>query len=113
MTMEHAIAVLRESGWKVDVDDAAITIVMQDPSRDVNWLHLLRQKDVARNEPRDSAVVRSETFHWCAARRTSALVFRRVGDADRNRALCRLQRPQRMPHNRSQMPTRAPAARGV
>jgi hypothetical protein len=39
-------------GWKVDVDDVAMRIVLQDPSPDMNWLHLLRQQDVAKNEPR-------------------------------------------------------------
>lgn len=51
--MERAIAILRECGWSVDVDDAGRKIVLQEPSPDVNWLHVLRQQDVAENEPRD------------------------------------------------------------
>jgi ATP phosphoribosyltransferase len=53
ITMERAIAILRECGWSVDVDDAGRKIVLQEPSPDVNWLHVLRQQDVAENEPRD------------------------------------------------------------
>jgi hypothetical protein len=53
MTMGRAIIILRKSGWRVDVDDVEKRIVLQDPSTDVNWLHLLRQKDAAENEPRD------------------------------------------------------------
>jgi hypothetical protein len=44
MTMEQAITILRASGWKVDVDEVEKKIFLQDPSPDVNWLHLLRRR---------------------------------------------------------------------
>jgi hypothetical protein len=45
MTMEEAVAVLRQSGWKVEVDPVTKTIVLEEPYPDVNWLHPLRHKD--------------------------------------------------------------------
>jgi hypothetical protein len=40
--MEQTISILREAGWKVDVDEANKKIVLHEPSPDVNWLHILR-----------------------------------------------------------------------
>jgi hypothetical protein len=44
MTMNRAATILRESGWRVDVDKASRRIVLQNPLPDVNWLHVLRQE---------------------------------------------------------------------
>jgi hypothetical protein len=46
MTMSRAITILRESGWRVDVDKASRRIVLQNPRPDVNWLHVLRKECV-------------------------------------------------------------------
>lgn len=53
MTMKQAIAILRHTGWSVDVDNVTMRILLQDPSPDVNWLHLLREQGAAESEPRD------------------------------------------------------------
>lgn len=52
-TMNRAITLLRESGWRVDVDEANKRIVVRDPLPDVNWFHLFRQKNVGQDEPKD------------------------------------------------------------
>lgn len=52
MTMEQAINILRASGWKIDVDEVGKRIVLQDPSPDMNWLHLLRQEDAVEDGPK-------------------------------------------------------------
>jgi hypothetical protein len=44
MTMKHAITLLRESGWKVEVDKVRKRIVLKNPLPDVNWLHVLRKR---------------------------------------------------------------------
>jgi hypothetical protein len=46
MTMNRAIAILRKSGWRVDVDEANKRIILKNPLPDVNWLHVLRKMDV-------------------------------------------------------------------
>jgi hypothetical protein len=50
MTMEQAINILRDSGWRIDVDEATKRIVLHEPFPNVNWLHLLRQEDVVEDE---------------------------------------------------------------
>lgn len=54
MTTEQAINILRESGWRIDVDEATKRIVLHEPFSNVNWLHLLRQEDVVEDEQKDS-----------------------------------------------------------
>jgi hypothetical protein len=39
MRMEEAIAILRQAGWTVNVDEANKRIVLQEPLPDVSWLH--------------------------------------------------------------------------
>jgi hypothetical protein len=46
MTMNRAITILRESGWRVDVNKASRRIVLQNPLPDVNWLHIPRKEGV-------------------------------------------------------------------
>jgi hypothetical protein len=53
MTMEQIVSILRETGWKVDVDEASKRIVLHEPCPDVNWLHLLRPNH-SREDGRDN-----------------------------------------------------------
>jgi hypothetical protein len=50
MTMNRAITILRESGWVVDVDKVSRRIVLRDPLPDVNWLHVLRNGGMPKEE---------------------------------------------------------------
>lgn len=47
MKLEQAIAILRRSGWSVDVDKESRRIVLKDPLPDEHWLHVLRHKAVS------------------------------------------------------------------
>ena len=55
MEMQQAITILRDSGWRVDVDEVTVRIVPQDPFPDVNWLHLLRAERDCEDGPEDVA----------------------------------------------------------
>jgi hypothetical protein len=50
MTMEKAMSILREAGWSVDVDEVKKSLILHEPSPDVNWLHLLREEHGSNDE---------------------------------------------------------------
>jgi hypothetical protein len=56
MTMNRAITILRESGWRVDVDENKRRILLTEPLADVNWLHILRREDVPEVKSRSGSV---------------------------------------------------------
>jgi hypothetical protein len=61
MEMQQAITMLRDFGWRVDVDEATKRIVLQEACPDVNWLHLLRAERDCEDGPEDVAQDQIET----------------------------------------------------